>query len=260
MTLLVGILCTDGVVLASDSEATFGNGQFSTIGQQEVDKVFRICGETGMFAGTGAIGIAQVLIDSINRAWRENQLGRCDTPVQFMNKIGHTIQSAAIPYLQSAQAVQNLGQNPAASMCKSLIAVLHKGSAQLFQFDVNGAPEQATPQLPFVSLGSGQMLADSFLAFLKRVLWNNSQPNLAEGRLVATWVLEHVSTSNPGGVGGPSQIWTLTPNVPHVAKLTSEHVQEHLQQIASAQAALVNDLRGRLAMPESPPPMPVAPA
>ena len=121
---------------------------------------------------------------------------------------------------------------------------------------MNGAPEQATPQLPFVALGSGQMLADSFLAFLKRVLWSDDrQPNLAEGRLVATWVLDHVGTSNPGGVGGPSQIWTLAANAPHITRLSTEHIQEHLQQIASAQAALVTDLRGQRPGAEAAPPL-----
>jgi 20S proteasome alpha/beta subunit len=31
MTLLVGIRCTDGVVVAADSAVTFGNSQFHTV-------------------------------------------------------------------------------------------------------------------------------------------------------------------------------------------------------------------------------------
>jgi len=116
----------------------------------------------------------------------------------------------------------------------------------LFRFDYNGAPERATEELPFVAMGLGQPIADPFLALLKRLLWQNSQPTLAEGRLAATWTIDHVRLTNPGGVGGKIQLATLSGNPgkpPTISLFSEQDVQEHLEQIRAAEQALIRELR-----------------
>lgn len=39
----------------------------------------------------------------------------------------------------------------------------------LFQFDQQGAPEEAEDDLPFVSIASGQAIAEPFFTFIRRV-------------------------------------------------------------------------------------------
>ena len=70
---------------------------------------------------------------------------------------------------------------------------------------------EITPDSPFVSLGSANFQADPFLAFIKRVLWNDSAPNsVREGAFGVLWTLDHVSRVNAGlGVCGQSRIATL---------------------------------------------------
>lgn len=67
------------------------------------------------------------------------------------------------------------------SLCKTLVALPVRRVPCLFTFDYNGAPEQMTSELPFVALGSGQPIADPFLALLKRLFWLTSQPTLGRG-------------------------------------------------------------------------------
>lgn len=133
-----------------------------------------------------------------------------------------------------------------ASLCKSLVAMPVKRVPCLFCFDYNGAPEQSTPELPFVALGIGQPIADPFLAFLKRLLWKGTRPTLGEGRLAAVWAIDHVRLTNPGGVGGPIQLATLSAKEgkqPTIAILSEKDVQEHIQQVRAAEGALVNEFR-----------------
>ncbi len=63
MTLLIGILCTDGAVIAADRQATHGNAGQPTIAQP-VSKVTPIGGNI-LFAVSGHIGLGQQLTAEI---------------------------------------------------------------------------------------------------------------------------------------------------------------------------------------------------
>ncbi|HRH67999.1 MAG TPA: hypothetical protein PLB89_00695 [Flavobacteriales bacterium] len=246
MTLIVGILCKDGVVVASDSAATFAATGRPTIGQQAIQKIIRV-NEHVLFASTGAVGIGQVLADHMATLWKANQLGGQRTPPQVMNHLGQEINKVVFPYLQSAQMQHKLVGEAGQSLCKSLVAMPVGREACLFNFDFNGAPEQSTKDIPFIALGSGQPIADPFLAFLKRVLWPSREPTLAEGRLAAIWTINHVTRTNPGGVGGNIQLATLSSVVGGelaVQVATQEEITEHLQRVDTAEKALVKELEG----------------
>jgi 20S proteasome alpha/beta subunit len=244
VTLIVGILCKDGVVLASDSAATFGAGAMHTIGQQEVRKIVAV-NKHILYSGTGAVGASQIIADRVRDLW-ENERKIKGTAEQCMNVVGQEINTLMRPYLETAAWQRNIVGEANQSLCKSLIAMPTPKQPSLLSFDFNGAPERATAQLPFVSMGSGQFIADPFLAFLKRVLWGRDEPTLAEGRLVAIWTIDHVRRTNAGGVAGEIQVASLVAkggNLPEVEVLSPEDTQEHLQRVASAEGALVAELR-----------------
>ena len=245
MTLIVGILCQDGVVVASDSAATYGDAGIPTIGQQPVTKVHKLA-DSVIFSTTGAVGIAQLYAEKIRSGWENDEFKAMKAPELVMDAIGKKIAQTVGPYLQTANLSRPLVGDCSPSLCKALVAMPVKRVPCLFQFDYNGAPEQATRELPFIALGSGQRAADPFLAFLKRLLWKDVDPTLAEGRLAAAWTVDHVRRTDPGGVSGDIQMATLAATQgkqPTVAELGEEEVQEHLEQIEAAEDALVRELR-----------------
>lgn len=254
MTVLVGILCSDGVVVASDSAATFGTGQMATIGQQSIRKVYKL-NPSMIFASTGAVGVGQLISDVFERGYKDGKFKGAASPEDMMNKLGMAIHDLVLPYLRSGSHVHDLVGNAQGSLCKSMVAMDVKGSPCLFTFDFNGTPERATQKTPFVSMGAGQPIADPFLAFLHRLFWTESQPTLAEGKLAAAWTIDHVCKTNPGGVGGAVQMMILTKK-PEVLELGDGEVAEHKQQASGAEAALVKYVR-----PDGggAPPMPTAP-
>jgi hypothetical protein len=246
-------------VLASDSAATFGTGHTPTIGQQFSTKVYRLADRIA-FAGTGAVGMAQLIKDQISLGWAAGRFKNQRSKDELMHNLGVLIGQTVQPYLQSASLARQLGVTPDTSLCKSLLAIDHKGDPCLFQFDYNGAPERATPELPFVALGSGQLIADPFLAFLRRLMWANSRPTVAEGKLVASWTIDHVCKTNPGGVGGAVQMMVL-PRGGNVIELGETEADEHKQMAAAAEAALVTYLKtvgGSIAPQPQPQPQPPA--
>ena len=263
MTLIVGIWTENGMVLASDSAASYSTGQFMTIGQQEVTKIQKLA-DPILFASTGSIGISQVVSQRLAEMWKKNELGGISSPEEMMRQIGEQIGGLVSPFLKSANHLRPLGVDPAGSLCKCLAAFPVKQRAHLFSFDYNGAPERATRELPFVAMGSGQGIADPFLALLKRLLWSASPPTLPEARLAAVWTIDHVRRTNPGGVAGKTQLAVLQPKDGKLEAVVcpEDDIQEHMEKIADAERALVEEVRGNRAasvLPASPPPPPNVP-
>src|SRR5262245_30654943 len=100
---------------------------------------------------------------------------------EAMIKIATEIATCTSGMLSSASAlVPLIGQEAAGltALSKTMVALPIKRKLCLFQFDYSGAPEEATAELPFIALGSGQPIADPFLAFLKRILWKDHRPTV----------------------------------------------------------------------------------
>lgn len=243
--------------MASDSAATFAADGGATIGQQSIQKIVRV-NDSILYASTGAVGIAQIIADFLHRFWTTDKgLAGVVTPDAAMDKIGKQIAILVEPYLRTAQMQRQVTGRADTSLCRSLIALPVNHQPFLFQFDYNGAPERATKDLPFVAIGSGQPIADPFLAFLKRLFWADHEPTLAEGRFAAIWAIDHVRRTNPGGVSGDIQLATLTvaAKTPSVIIATPDDVQEHYQKVGAAEAALqahVKDAPSGVAVPPRP--------
>jgi hypothetical protein len=190
--------------------------------------------------------MSQLLIDKIRAVWNPNYFANA-RPTEAMHRIGTAIAETVKIYATNAQAFQQIGGFNA--LCQSLVAVPVKGIPQLFQFDNGGIPEAATKELPFVALGSGQQIADPFLAFLRKILWKDRTPTMAEGRLVAAWTVCHVAETNPGGVALPLQMFCLTTVNGKPVIEPMEGPEEHIQQIDAAESALRNFLLNQGAAP-----------
>jgi hypothetical protein len=85
----------------------------------------------------------------------------------------------------------------------------------------------------FLSMGSGQILADPFLAFISRVLWRASMPDVKIATLGVYWALAHAIKYAPGGIGEPIRVAVLRrQNGTWKATLVEEdELQEQAQHI-----------------------------
>jgi 20S proteasome alpha/beta subunit len=247
MTVIVGILCSDGVVIGTDSAMAAGRAQSGyTIERQDGDVLKIEVIENTITAVTGAMGLAQRFNDQIEttiKALRQP----FQPPQQFVpgfGFVGSKIQqilagkmtAGAIPYdlvspveigriiaeaiiddfkrTQSAHQVSNgwgLG---------ALFAFVNADRPQLIDFD----PIQFHPELKglpdpergdqdriwrCVSWGAGRQLADPFLAHAYRILFGGKVPTVTRAKLVVAWAIKHVSRYNIGLVGGKLQLAVL---------------------------------------------------
>jgi hypothetical protein len=251
MTVLVGVQCTDGVVIGADSIATSAIGRSPLI-QTATDKL-AIVGDRVIVAGTGSVGLGQRFIGVVGKAWETKvfQKARWDCLKGITAEAVRDFQSTGVP--QTTQSGFGYG---------ALLAAPLEDHACLVEFGLpDMQPEVKSGKLNFVSMGSGQVLADPFLAFASRVLWGESTPDVRTAMFGVYWALSHTISIAPGGVGGPIKIATLRRKKGQwAAELMEEtELQEHAQHIAQIEARIGDYPKTVLeAATASPPPAPPA--
>jgi ATP-dependent protease HslVU (ClpYQ) peptidase subunit len=248
MTVLVGIKCTDGVVIGADSSATFSDGQSKTI-EQPIHKKISIIGEQYILAGTGYVGHHQRFVELVEKLHSKNAFsGKTASEIAAIlarEGINDFASTHSPPGLYSAMVCYPAKQQPA------LIELGGQANFQPEQKELDG--------LWFSSMGSGQMLADPFLALFREVFWQQGPPNVRGGIFTAYWALKHACNVNTGGIKEPIHIAILSKaqDGKYKAKeLSTEELSEHASIVEEATrhfAAFKEILEGKNA-PEIPKP------
>lgn len=248
MTLIVSVLCQGGVVLAADGAATLGPPGTAGTARQPVRKLSIIDGSV-VIGTSGYVGLAQRLSDEMRLVWQEKLIsGKSPGNVMallrtrfFEKHIGPELHAAGV----ASRVIGNTAQSSALS--STVLALPISQKPELLQFDQQGAPEMATKDVPFVAIGSGQAIADPFLAFLRRVLWRHRGnaadplPPLGDGITGALWTLQHAIATNPGGVSDPIQMVILRRDrrgKVAARELTDPELGEHRQAINELESTI----------------------
>src|SRR5271166_4566238 len=172
MTSIVGIRCESGVVVATDSSVTFGDGQFLRTIEQQTEKKLEIIDNCLIIAGTGYVGHHQ----------------RFCAAVSQLSRNGHLRGKAALDIgkLIAQAAINDFGQTtPAIHMrdipFSALVAFPAVDGPQLCEFPgkIGFQPEIKDPKdLWFASAGSGQPITDPFLALFRSIFWKDAVPSI----------------------------------------------------------------------------------
>src|ERR1019366_7777330 len=236
MTLLIGIKCTNGLVIAADGATTFGDSLGNRTIRQPSRKL-AIVNDRMIVAVTGSVGLQQRFVGELGSI----QPGAGAKRHQIMELLAGAIRKPMRDEYQTCEAFKGaLGNSSIQGMITgTMVGIMVQGDPTLIKFDHQGSPECASENLRFISLGSGQPLADPFLAFLRRIFWRDKPPSLNDGVFAATWTLHHAIEMHPGGVDHPVQVMTLqatTGGGCEIHELAEADLQEHLQAIDGARS------------------------
>lgn len=247
MTIIVGVKCTDGVVIGSDSIATSTHGAMNLM-QMESDDKIRIFNDKVIAATTGSVGYAQRLHYHLDKAINGGgflTIKKSERPQLLCKKFITDLLSSNAP------SPPPLGINFGA-----LVAVEIENEPCLIEY----APHNFQPEFKenrhfYVAMGSGQPLAEPFLAFVSRVLWKGALPDIRLGRFGLFWALTHTISLAPGTIGGDIKLATLSrSNNNWVAVRNADH-QEAAQFISGVEeriGASIHEDAG-VGAPEPPP-------
>ena len=230
MTLIIGVLCKDGVVIGADSIATFG----SEI-EQEVSYKIEIYEDDVAIATSGDIGFSQLIKEQLAPRWHE--IKQCTDVLEVKNQVCSQMWKQIEPAVNRAKVAQ-----ASFGGCETIVALPVDGAPHLLYFNKLSDPFEITAEMPFVSIGSGRRQADPFLAFIKRLFWDDSTPSsILDGIFGIVWTLQHVSRVNAGlGIGGRQHIAVLQRRRAkwRADMLTEPHLSEYLQAIDDTENAL----------------------
>ena len=143
MTLVVGIKCSDGIVLGADGAATFGALGRTTIRQPT--KKLCILKNAAVIGVSGPVGLGQFYTGEMLQLLDDKEFDR-GTPQQAMGKIQRAFLKHFEQACKGAQMAQSLIGSHATQdvLSATIVALPVAGTLRMFQFDYQCAPEEAT--------------------------------------------------------------------------------------------------------------------
>lgn len=227
MTVVVVFHCPDGVVIAADSMITPSLGSIS-VGHHHGRKIAVLPGPQ-LFAFAGDQGQA--------------------ARFKIMAELSHA-QAAGMPHALDyglalsggiVQQLKNTGIVGTAIGANAILAYSHGGNHHCCMFEGQLQPRLLDEHHFYAALGSGKLSADPFLRFLVDIFCAQGRPTLREAIFLATWTVQHVIDTNPGGVAGPIRVATFSRDqngALAALELPDNDIEEHQQAIESAATAL----------------------
>ena len=193
MTVIVSILCSDGVVLASDSMITNSIGEMGTT-ETKGKKVYDL-GDDRIFAFCNDSSLA-------TRARLVLEADQSHHGVSDLLEYSVSVSQKLINHFHSTHHPFPLG-------LEFLLGCVVNDEPRLIQFNGNLQPTLLDEIHYWRCVGSGKQFADPFLKFLTDVFCPNKQPTVKVAKWLAYWAIEHTIDTNVGGVNGPIQITVL---------------------------------------------------
>lgn len=226
MTILIGVLCKDGVVVGTDSSATFGDSRVRTI--EQPCKKIEIIDDHIIITGTGQIGLGQRFTEIVDTYWKQNGF-RDKSDVHACKEL-------------CALGIKDfISTNVPKGAYGSLMAFAANGRFNLCEFAVDDfQPELKTNNIWYVAMGSGQNIGDPFLGLIRRIFWKDAPPKISGGIFAVLWALEHIIDLNPGGIKGPPQMAILESSKSgfRARMLEDSELAEHRDNVRGAEEHL----------------------
>ena len=227
MTVVVAFHCPDGIVIAADSMMTPNMGGIG-VGHHHGRKIEVLAGPQ-LFAFAGDQG----------QAARFKTLAE----LQHAHIVGltHALEYGLAMSMGIIKQLASTGITGNAIGTNTILAFAHGNSHHCCMFEGQLQPRLLDEHHFYAALGSGKLSADPFLRFLVDIFCPNGRPSLREAIFLATWTVQHVIDTNPGGVAGPIRIATFSADGNggfQAIELPDSEIAEHQQAVESAAAAL----------------------
>jgi 20S proteasome alpha/beta subunit len=241
MTLIIGIICEDGDVMAADSASTDMTAQ---VKQPTSDKLRRIGTKNMVLGGSGNVGLLQTIREVV-----DGYTGTAST----IKNVRRDLKALMLPQQRQAIAdhipLQMAGMNQPPVAC--LLAAGYAGAMPfLIEFEANGEDTSYDASMGnFCAIGSGKTYAHAlFRTHLTR------KRDLKLGKILAFRVVSDSIDLAHYGLAHPVHMWTITQAA---VALVSDEEKAELGETVKIWRELESEALGKLLAPASGPPLEV---
>ena len=205
MTVLVGILASDGAAVAADRQVTVGHVGLPT------QKISPIGGDS-LIASCGSLALGQ----KIRMVFETHHADlKTHSYAENLPAIEQAVRVVVTPTLQMAEKTRYVvpGAENNALAC-SLACIPFVDGLRLCHVDYDGSIYCLDENLPYVTAGSGKINADPFIRFIWDVFWPDPGhlPPLREAIFAAYWTVQMNIEYQSTGVGIGVDVWTVNRN------------------------------------------------
>lgn len=211
MSLIVGVRCKDSVVLAAS-----GLGTVLPKGDPAVEEpagLLRVVGGQVILGVSGPEGLTREISAALESYVAGGDPGRV-APEAHSTGIRDALAEPvglALAMSEALRRVPGVAVGPGEYVLGgSMIALPARGAPCLYVVDEGLSVTEITEEITCAAIGPARAPAESFLAFLRRLLWPDDQPTRAEGQLTAYWTVRHVVETTLGRPGRSVQVLTLS--------------------------------------------------
>jgi 20S proteasome alpha/beta subunit len=189
VTLLVGILSTDGVVIATDRQVTHGTMGQATVAQSATKA--EIINGQALYASAGPMAVGQQICAAMKVM--QGQFGGkiCSASVQLIQPAIRAILDPAFDTAKKAGQIMGPQLALVDVITTGLLAAKFQDGIRLLDISQQGSCEVlSVDKVPFVCHGSGKQNADPILRFLWNIYWSKQAPTHREAILAAYWTVK----------------------------------------------------------------------
>lgn len=198
MSIIVGVHCSDSVVLAasgpaptSPTEAAAADAGLARL---------RAVAERTIVGVSGPEELGREVTAVLERYLRDRDPDEMSGEAHsgaLQAALGQRIRLAA-DMTRALEGLPGAGARASDSIGEVLIAMPSTSRPSLHIVDGEGCIRQIDRGRSWAAIGSAKRAAESFLVFLQRLLWREERPNRAAGQLAAYWAARHIAEMEGG--------------------------------------------------------------
>lgn len=215
MTIIVGILCSDGCILASDGMASNNLGTIPFVGIQNT-KIHKISDEA-VVSCAGDDNLMTLFLNFLEKNYlRLKNQGNYTCPIELATAIGSQFSHQVIssygqyPPLFQEHYINKMKQNSGLEF-GAVIAFEFNGEHCMFGYDGFLNPSKIrTNGIWYSIIGSGALVAKPSIHLVKKILKIENQPDVNQGSILAYWTISHAIDVSSGGIGGNISLFSLS--------------------------------------------------
>ena len=212
MSLIVGIRCTDSVVLAASGPGTMLSEDGLPPARQLAKKLRVVAGQA-VLGVAGHDGLAQEMALSLERclsAPDDSEAAEDTLRAKLRDALAAPVQRSVAIH-RTLQGLPGFGiTSNEYVISQSLLAIPFRDSLRLYLLDPECSVTEITDELSCAAVGSAKAIGEPFLAYLRRVLWVGRLPEAELGELAAYWTVLHVIENSSSDVTHPIQLVVVT--------------------------------------------------